>query len=200
VLVSARAPLAVLLLVACLAAGCGSDASVQTRAQAPACQTRAAWQRLADRIHATVLCPTWMPTPIDARIGGDYGNGVSVKPDRAYLVSFLWHESDGSTEVHVNFRGYPGRTAIPRCLRPTGSKSVDAPCFSDPHGTIAVGGHKATLYTANLDADQWHVLYAWHQNGSLYTASMHVAAPYQYARALTAIRHVVRSLVPIRPR
>jgi hypothetical protein len=37
-------------------------------------------------------------------------------------------------------------------------------------------------------------------NGSLYTASVHVAAPYEYARAVAAIRHVARSLIPIRPR
>ena len=116
-------------------------------------------------------------------------------------MSFLWHESDGSGEAHVNFRGYPGRTAIPRCLQRTGAKRVKAPCFSDPHGDDQRRrASSATLYTANLDADQWHVLYAWHYKGSLYTASMHVAAPYPYARALAAIRHVVRSLVPIRPR
>jgi hypothetical protein len=141
-----------------------------------------------------------MPHPLDARIGGDYANGVGVKPDRSYLVSFLWHEAGTAGEAHVNLRGYPGRVKIPRCLRPTGNSSVPAPCFSDAHGVTRLGPFRATLYTANLDADQWHVLYAWQYRGSLYTASMHVVDPYPYGRALAALRHVVRSLVPLQPR
>jgi len=30
----------------------------------------------------------------------------------------------------VNFRGYPGRTAIPLCERDTGAKTQRVPCFS----------------------------------------------------------------------
>ena len=32
-------------------------------------------------------------------------------------------------------------------------------------------------YTVNQDADQWHLLYAWTHNGSLYTLSEHIAPP-----------------------
>jgi hypothetical protein len=196
----ARAPLAALLLLLTLAAaGCGAGAQATAApAPAPSCPTRAAWQQLANRIHAVVLCPTWMPHPLDGRIGGEYANGVDVKRDRSYLASFLWHE--GSVEAHVNFRGYPGRTAIPRCLRPTGDKYVPAPCFSDSHGSAQLGAFRATLYTSNLDVDQWHVLYAWQYRGSLYTASMHVAEPYPYKRALAALRRVVKGLIPLKPR
>src|SRR5689334_13087480 len=124
-----------LLVVVLGAAGCGGKAD-RVRVQAPvaSCPTPSAWQSLANRVGDVVFCPTWMPPPIDARIGGDYANGVDVRADRSYLVSFLWHEPGGSDEVHLNFRGYPGRTAIPRCLRPTGAKRVTAPCFSDSHG------------------------------------------------------------------
>jgi hypothetical protein len=196
---TARASLAALFVLAATAvAGCGSGAKLQAApAPAPSCPTRGAWERVAARAHVTVLCPTWMPHPLDARIGGDYANGADVKGDRSYLVSFLWHE--GPVEAHVNFRGYPGRTAIPHCLKQTGSKNVSVPCFDDPHPSERLGPYRATLYTANLDADQWHVLYAWRSKGSLYTASMHVAPPYSFSRALAALRHVVRSLVPVQP-
>ena len=40
------------------------------------------------------------------------------------------HPPHGLQEVHVNFRGYPGRTAIPLCERDTGAKTQRVPCFS----------------------------------------------------------------------
>src|SRR5207248_3765005 len=73
------------------------------------------WQALANRIEAPVYCPTWMPNPLDAKFRGDYIDINSVHKDRSYLVSFLEHGDEGSGDVHVNFRGYPGRSAIPRC-------------------------------------------------------------------------------------
>ena len=30
------------------------------------------WQQLANRIQAPVYCPTWMPNPLDGKIGGQY--------------------------------------------------------------------------------------------------------------------------------
>jgi hypothetical protein len=30
------------------------------------------WQALADKVAAPVYCPTWMPNPLDAHIGGQY--------------------------------------------------------------------------------------------------------------------------------
>src|SRR5213080_163027 len=87
---------------------------------------RSGWQALANRIQAPVYCPTWMPNPLDAKIGGDYIDIDSVHKDRSYLVSFLEHGDLGSGDVHVNFRGYPGRTAIPRCTTviPNGKKTI----------------------------------------------------------------------------
>src|SRR5437868_15500364 len=88
------------------------------------------WQALADKVAAPVHCPTWMPNPLDAHIGGQYQDIYSVGKDRSYLVSFLEHGDLGSGDVHVNFRGYPGRTRIPRCPAPVGKGTL--PCFGDP--------------------------------------------------------------------
>jgi hypothetical protein len=157
---------------------------------------RAGWQALANRIHAPVYCPTWMPDPLDARMGGRYGNGQSVSPDRSYLVSFFWGEP-GSGEVHVNFRSYPGRTKIPTCPDLDTNKPV--PCFSDPKGKRLAGDIAARVYTANQGADQWHVLYAWKREGSLYTISEHVAPPYGYAGVVRNLNRMLNGLVLVRP-
>ena len=61
------------------------------------------------------------------------------------------------------------------------------------------GGYKVKLYTVNRDADQWHLLYAWHHNGSLYTVSEHVAPPYGYQRVVQNLDRMMQNLVLIRP-
>src|SRR5256885_483446 len=105
----------VLVAAAFALAGCGANGVVNASAKirCPA-NAVAGWQRLADRINAPVYCPTWMPNPLDGRIGGQWTDVDSVSRDRSYLISFLWHEKD-SGDVHVNFRGYPGRTRVPTC-------------------------------------------------------------------------------------
>src|SRR5581483_4777667 len=164
------------------------------------------WQKLANQIKAPVYCPGWMPSPLDGKIGGPRSNGRYVDPDRSYLVSFVWQETsaNGGSEVHVNFRGYPGRTRIPRCPESdyTGGKihRSTAPCFDDPQGPHRAGGRTVTVYTVNQDADQWHVLYAWRDHGSLYTVSEHVAPPYPSAtRVMKNLDHVMRSLTRLTP-
>src|SRR5262249_669274 len=96
---------------------------------------RSGWQALANKIQAPVYCPTWMPNPRDAKIGGQYIDINSVAKDRSYLISFLEHGDVGSGDVHVNFRGYPGRTTIPRCTTviPNGQKTIrgKTACFAD---------------------------------------------------------------------
>ena len=89
----------------------------------------------------------------------------------------LWFEMmpDNPHEVHVNLRGYPGKTAIPVCedTLVTGGKVVHPkiPCFADPRGHVRVGKTVATVYTANQGADTWHVLYAWQHAGHRSTRS-----------------------------
>lgn len=164
----------------------------------------AGWQKLADRVGAPVYCPTWMPNPLDAKFGGEYQDIYSVDKDHSYLVSFLAHGDEGSGDVHVNFRGYPGRTTIPTCrtVIPNGKKTIrgTTPCFSDNAGTQKANGIRATIYRVNQDADQWHILLAWRHAGSLYTVSEHVIAPYDLPRQIVKNLHrLLQGLVLVRP-
>jgi hypothetical protein len=199
---------AIAIGLALIGSACSSDES-RPAAAAPnkpaACpkEWKGGWQRLANRINATVYCPTWMPSPIDGQIGGEWDNGVSVDKDRSYLVSFLWHEPPAQ-DVHVNFRGYPGRKKIPRCedVEVVAGKARRRffPCFSDSQGRRRLGPITATVYTVNRGVDQWHVLYAWRANGSLYAASEHVAKPLTYRQVVANLDRLVRGLVPVEPR
>jgi hypothetical protein len=74
------------------------------------------------------------------------------------------------------------------------------PCFADPRGTVRAPGIVATVYTVNQDADLWHVLYAWHYRGGLYTVSQHVAAPLSYDKVLSSLNRVLHNLVLVQPR
>jgi hypothetical protein len=204
---------ALLIPLAALAlAGCGGSSaervSAAVRAGTDACPKAWApgWKRLANEIHALVYCPAWMPHPLDGVIGGRYANGRSVDKDRSYLISFAWldrAENGISGEVHVNFRGYPGRTELPVCddlLRVKGRLVHKAiPCFADPRGTRRIGAVRATVYTANQGADAWHVLYAWRHNGTLYAISEHVAPPYSFTQVVRNLDRMLRSLVVIKP-
>ena len=194
------------LLIAVLAlaaAGCsfGDDGVQETASarQGPAgCPAawKPGWQRLANEIGARVYCPSWMPSPLDAEIGGQWNSdGVIVGSDRSFLAGFLWHET-ASGDVHVNFRGYPGQTAIPRC-RESG-RSV--PCFSDARGERKTGRRTVTVYTVSRDADQWHVTYLWRENGTLYTVSEHVAPPLTFRQVLRNLDRIVGGLETIDPK
>jgi hypothetical protein len=104
----------------------------------------------------------------------------------------------------VNFRGYPGRTAVPTCTTviPNGKKTIrgTTPCFSGAAGTRTAKGIKATVYRVNQDADQWHVLLAWHYKGSLYTISQHVIQPYDSSTlVLKNLDRLLAGLVVVRP-
>jgi hypothetical protein len=161
------------------------------------------WQALANKIQAPVFCPSWMPNPLDADIRGQFIDINSVHKDRSYLVSFLEHGDGGSGDVHVNFRGYPGHTAIPACttVLVSGSKTVrgKTPCFADKAGTRTKGAITATVYRVNQDADQWHILLAWRHQGSLYTVSEHVIKPYTYTQVVKNLDRLLAGLVLLRP-
>jgi hypothetical protein len=163
------------------------------------------WRKLANEIRAPVYCPSWLPYPLVGKFGGRFFNGRSVDPDRSYLVSFVWFERGQGlvNEVHVNLRGYPGSTRIPRCedTLTVAGKTVRTkiPCFSDKRGTKRIGDATVTVYTANQGADQWHVLYAWRRNGSLYTLSEHVAAPYSVEEVIAHLDRMMLQLVLVPP-
>jgi hypothetical protein len=194
--------LLILAALALAATGCslgddGVEGTASARDKRPACpaEWKPGWQRLADRVGIPVYCPSWMPSPIDAEIGGQWNSdGVAFGKNRSYLAGFLWHEA-GSGDVHVNLRGYPNRTAVPRCRE--GRRSI--PCFSDARGTRRVGGRTVTVYTVSRDADQWHVTYLWRENGTLYTVSEHVAPPLTFQRVLQNLDRIVRGLERIEP-
>ena len=201
-----RSLLALAFLLLLLGSACGSvDSSSRaqaetTKASCPAAW-RPGWQKLANRINAPVYCPSWIPSPLDGKIGGRWSTGVSVGKDRSYLAGFIWFEK--GSEIHVNLRGYPGRTTIPKCRNDeqAGRKRVKTfiPCFADPKNAHTVGGYRVRLYTVNRDADQWHLLYAWRRNGSLYTLSEHVAPPFGYQRVLQNLDRMMQRLVPVQP-
>ena len=196
-------------LLALLAIGCGGAggkapvAAAPAKPPAPHCAFPQGWQKLANRISADVYCPGWLPDPLTSPIGGRWNNIDSVSRDRSYLESFVWQETQiginaTGGELHVNLRGYPGKAAIPTCLE--GLKDdTPTPCFAQPHGHVALNGITATLYTVNQDADQWHLLYAWHHKGSLYTVSEHLAPPLNYRKLVAYLKRELGSLVLIQP-
>ena len=198
--------------LALLVAACGGDGAktaTPPAAKPPSCPAswKVSWQRLANEIQSPVFCPSWLPQPLVGRWAGSPFNGHEVDPDRSYLVKFLWFDSGigggGISEVHVNLRGFPGNPKIPACDDSTtvGGKTVhkSIPCFSDPKGTKRFGRTVATLYTSNQGADQWHLLYAWHYRGGLYSLSEHVAAPYTYAQVVANLDRMMRRLVLVAP-
>jgi hypothetical protein len=198
-----RAPSIVAACAAALVLAATGLAATRTAAkQASACPAswRAGWQQLADRIGAPVYCPSWMPNPLDAQIKGQWEDGYAITRAHSYFLSFLSHDQG---DVHVIFRGYPGHTTIPTCATVTlnGSKTLrgKTPCFADPNGTVTVGPIRATLYTVNQDADEWHLLYAWRHQGSLYTVSEHVIKPFTYVQVKRNLIHILRSIVLLRP-
>ena len=208
------ATLTCLLALALFAGGCGSSGEPTAAAEAAkplsaakACPAawQAGWQALADEIKAPVYCPSWMPEPLEGKIGGRWFNGRFVNPKGAYLVSFAWLETGaaGVEEVHVNFRGYPRHAAIPVCedTLTVNGKTVHPkmPCFSDAKGSKRFGPTKVTVYTANQGVDLWHVLYGWHHGGSLYTVSEHVTPPYSYTQVVANLDRIMRGLVLLPP-
>jgi hypothetical protein len=190
------------------AAGCGGSSSHSVAAKSdPSCPHAwiAGWQKLANRVKSPVYCPTWMPQPLNGKIAAPYAPQAYVNRDRSYLVSFIWAEPESSDpyEVHVNFRGYPGRTAIPMCQDTVivGHKveRPNVPCFADPHGIKRFGKIAATVYTANQGVDTWHILYAWRHDGSLYTVSEHVTNPYTYTHVVKNLDRIMRTISLVGP-
>jgi hypothetical protein len=198
--------LGVVLLVSAWAfAGGGSQADAGTAA--PRCTQLGGWQRLADKIDAAVYCPSWMPDPLVPQIGNRWNNIDSVDPDRSYLESFAWQEAAelNTQEIHVNLRGYPGKTSIPLCqdVSTVSGKTFrkKIPCFQDPRGTWrSATGITTTMYTVNHGADSWHVLFAWRRGGSLYAISEHVAPPLSFSKVVVYLKRMIDGLVLVQPR
>ena len=187
---------------ALLASGCGSTKKAEAAPPAPkvACKDPGAWRKLANRIHAPVYCPGWLPDPLCGVLGAQDNNITSVSKDRSYLESWVWQETGGAAggELHVNLRAYPGVSKIPTC-RTGGSDSRNVPCFASPNGTVSANGITATLYTVNQDADQWHYLLAWRRFRNLYTVSEHVAPPLTGEHVRRYLKQELQALQLVQP-
>ena len=134
-----RALLIVLLALASAGCSMGDDGVEETASageQAAACP--AAWKpgwQLADDVGMRVYRPSWMPSLIDAEIGGQW-NSDGVAVGRTAATRRLPHEE---RDVHVNFRGYRARPH-PALRRDADVGREDAPpfgpCFSDPRARV----------------------------------------------------------------
>jgi hypothetical protein len=196
--------LCLLLALSVPLSGCGSEAKKAEAAlprAKPTCPGRAAWRQLATRIKAPVYCPGWLPDPLTGRLRAQDNNINSVSPDRSYLESWVWQETDGGAaggELHVNLRAYPGMRKIPTC-RTGGSDSRNVPCFAQPDGTISANGITSPVYTVNQDADSWHYALVWRRFGNLYTLSEHVAPPLTGQKVRQYLKRELAALVLIKP-
>jgi hypothetical protein len=124
----------------------------------PTCPGPAGWQKLADRINAPVYCPAWLPDPLIGKLGSQNNNINSVSKDRSYLESFVWQETGGGAaggELHVNLRGYPGRTKIPTC-RTGGTDSKNVPCFDNAVGAFSER-HPRDVLHGQPGRHEWHI-------------------------------------------
>jgi hypothetical protein len=202
-----------MLLVAsvlAVAAGCGGSAGTPTGTvdalmpgvgsePCPA-EWKAEWQRLANRIQASVFCLAWLPFPVSGRLGGPTA-ALSVSPDRSYLITFL--QQNEGYELHATMRGYPGRTEVPTCrtVKLVGLKKIEgaAPCFSHPIARTAIAGLRVTVYDRGLDADEHHVIYTWVSDGSLYTLGHHAHHSLTHTAAMMNVERMLRSASIVRP-
>ena len=57
------------------------------------------------------------------------------------------------------------------------------------------------VYTVNRGADTWHVLYAWKDDGSLYSVSQHVVPELglSYTQVVKSLDRIMAGLVKIEP-
>jgi hypothetical protein len=188
---STSAALVAALLTAFALAG---SASPSARTQSCPGAWKSGWQHLADRIGADVYCPSWMPNPLDGRIGSESYQFTQLDKRGGYLVSFIYYED--SYEVHVNFRRFAG-IAMPRCRDLETNRQI--PCYSDAAGELAANGVRATFYTVARDADQWHLSYLWRHAGATYVISEHVAPPYGFKQVKANVARIFRGLALLKP-
>ena len=192
-----------LVLVSFAAVGCGGESSasaeaphsITTTAAEPTCPPALArgWQKLADQIEAAVYCPSWLPDPLVGRIGGQWEGIHSVTKERQL-----------SHRVHlVPARRRRGAREPARLSRRDEGAVLQrsSPCFSGERGTREVAGTTVDVYTVNRGADTWHVLYAWKEDGSLYSVSQHVVPELglSYSQVVKSLDRIMAGLVKIEP-
>ena len=90
--------------------------------------------------------------------------------DRSYQIGY--HDSElRSAETHVVLAAYPsGRP--PRCEDL--STGVYGPCWKVPSGRRQVAGFDVTVYECGHGHESQHLVYAWTEDGVLYSVSNHI--------------------------
>jgi len=190
------------IVVALAAPACsgGDDASTTAPSSEPPASTAPAtpaecpsaiasgWQRWANRVDETVYCPTFMPSPVTAEIGGQWNTAIA--PGRSWQLGFTWLEHDDL--VHIVFE------AVPRTRWPISCEGV--PCFDDRTGTERIGDHEVTWYDRNEASHSGHIAAVFRSGGMVQIVSMHVYQPHADPNDVEQlVREMVAGLVPVTP-
>ncbi len=182
------------LAVALTLVSCTSGNSSAPSATAPTARVcphawAAGWTAWAGRVGATVYCPTWLPSPIDGRIGGQWSTESS--PGRHWQLGFVWRDEDFSGLVHVVFEGAPEADWPLRCGGPL--------CFAGRTGSTDVHGLHVVWYDHDLGSSSGHVAAVFHAGGQVYIVSMHVFGDVGRAQTQAMVRRIVAGLVRVQP-
>src|SRR6185312_6625680 len=147
---------AALTLPVTIAASCSDGNSAAGTAgsaasSAPTCpkEWAADWQAWADKVGMTVWCPTYLPSPIDGRIGPANEYNTARSPGRHWQLGYVWRDEDFSGLVHIVFEGMPDKLWPPRC--------GGMLCFAGPSGRSVVAGHDVRWYIHNMGSSSGHI-------------------------------------------
>ena len=167
----------------------GSAGSPAAAAASCPKQWAADWQDWADKVGMTVWCPTWLPSPIDGRIGPQNEYNTARSPGRHWQLGYVWRDEDFSGLVHVVFEGMPESMWPPRC--------AGMMCFAGPAGSSTVAGHKVRWYDHNMGSSSGHVAAVFHDDGNAYIVSMHVFGTVDKQQTQEMVRKIVAGLVAV---
>lgn len=170
------------------AAGTGSPSGSTAELTCPK-QWSADWQAWADKVGMTVWCPTWLPSPIDGRIGPQNEYNTARSPGRHWQLGYVWRDEDFSGLVHVVFEGMPDSMWPPRC--------AGMICFAGPDGTSTIAGHKVRWYAHNMGSSSGHIAAVFHDGGNAYVVSMHVFGTVDEQQTQEMVRKMVAGLVAV---
>ena len=187
-----------LLAGGCLtAAACGGGASKGSSPTTvgsgppPAVSCPAAWaddwRQWSARVGMAVWCPSWLPSPIDGVIGGQFNTAAS--PGRVWQLGFVYREVGFAELIHVVFEGYPPDRWPRRC--------GDGPCFGGEQGGETIAGHRVTWYRHNKGSSSAHVAGVFRDGGNVYVVSMHIWQPRDAEQTKQIVRRMIAELVRV---
>lgn len=162
-----------------------------TSSPAPACpkEWKADWQAWADKVGMTVWCPTYLPSPIDGRIGPENEYNTARSPGRHWQLGYVWRDEDFSGLVHVVFEGMPEKLWPPRC--------GGMMCFAGPSGRSTIAGHDVRWYSHNMGSSSGHIAAVFHDEDNAYIVSMHVFGTVDAAKTRAMVQQMVAGLVAV---